>query len=41
VIEVLGLKSALHLARIQTHTSAGKYVRLTCHSASLMLVVCG
>lgn len=28
VIEVLGLKSALHLARIQTHTSAGKGVRL-------------
>jgi len=25
VIEVLGLKGALHLARIQTHTSAGKY----------------
>jgi len=28
VIEVLGLKGALHLARIQTHTSAGKGIRL-------------
>lgn len=38
IIEVLGLKGALHLARIQTHTSAGKYV--SCRTTMMPSACC-